>query len=111
MAEIRPENIQREWSLVVGDLALSKSEDALSWQWPDCLERKPRAFRVITAIWRIVEQVARDADADQVLLEIGPNLGAINRAALIAADHVVVPLAPTLHSLHGLKKLGPSLRR
>ena len=95
MAEIRPENIQREWSLVVGDLALSKSEDALSWQWPDCLERKPRAFRVITAIWRIVEQVA----------------SAINRAALIAADHVVVPLAPTLHSLHGLKKLGPSLRR
>lgn len=42
---------------------------------------------------------------------MGPNLGAINRAALVAADHVVVPLAPDLFSLQGLRNLGPTLRR
>jgi cellulose biosynthesis protein BcsQ len=44
-------------------------------------------------------------------MDLGPNLGAINRAALIAADYVVVPLSPDLFSLQGLRNLGPTLRR
>jgi cellulose biosynthesis protein BcsQ len=97
--------------LLVGDLALSASEDELTSQWPDCLDRKPRAFRVISAIWRAIEQAARDREARLVLIDVGPNLGAINRAALIAAQHVVIPLAPDLYSLQGLRNLGPTLRR
>lgn len=46
-----------------------------------------------------------------LLMDLGPNLGAINRAALIAADYVVVPLSPDLFSLQGLRNLGPTLRR
>ena len=45
------------------------------------------------------------------MTDIGPNLGAINRAALIAANYVVVTLSPDLFSLQGLKNLGPTLRR
>lgn len=41
---------------------------------------------------------------------MGPSLGAINRAALIATDHVVVPLAADMYSLQGLRNLGPTLR-
>jgi cellulose biosynthesis protein BcsQ len=37
--------------------------------------------------------------ADLVLVDVGSNLGAINRAALIASDHVVIPLAPDLFSV------------
>ena len=37
------------------------------------------------------------------------NLGAINRAALISADYVVVPLGADLFSLQGLRNLGPAL--
>lgn len=43
-------------------------------------------------------------------IDVGPNLGAINRAALIASRHVVIPLGPDLFSLQGLRNLGPSLR-
>ena len=39
-----------------------------------------------------------------------PNLGTINRAVLIAAEQVVLPLAPDLFSLQGLRSLGPILR-
>lgn len=46
-----------------------------------------------------------------MLLDIGPNLGAINRAVLTAAQYVVVPLVPDLFSLQGLRNLGPTLRR
>jgi len=96
--------------VLVGDLALSGSEDELGSQWPDCLDRKARAFRVISAFWRLIEAAAQERQASLVLMDVGPNLGAINRAALIAAEYVVVPLAPDLYSLQGLKNLGPTLR-
>jgi len=105
------EDIAEKIGLLAGDLALSASEDELTSQWPDCLDRKPRAFRVLSALWRVVEHAARERAASLVLVDVGPNLGAINRAALITAEHVVIPLAPDLYSLQGLKNLGPTLRR
>lgn len=97
--------------LVVGDLALSAAEDELSSQWPDCLDRKPRAFRVLSALWRALRLAAEETEAALVLVDVGPNLGAFNRAALVTADFVAVPLAPDLYSLQGLRNLGPTLRR
>ncbi len=76
------DHIANRIGLLVGDLALSASEDELTSQWPDCLDRKPRAFRVLSAIWRVIEQAAKDRDASLVLIDVGPNLGAVNRAAL-----------------------------
>ena len=111
IAELPQRSVRPKLSLVAGDLALSKSEDELSSQWPDCLDRKARAFRVLSAVWRIIEQVTRSSKSEIALLDVGPNLGALNRAALIAANHVVVPLAPDLYSLQGLTNLGPTLRR
>ena len=96
--------------LLPGDLVLSKFEDELSQQWIQCLAGNERAFRVISAFWRLVQNAAATVAADVALVDLGPNLGAINRAALIAADHVVVPLAPDLFSLQGLQNLGPALR-
>ena len=46
-----------------------------------------------------------------ILVDLGPNLGSINRAALIAADYVVIPLAPDLFSLQGLRNLGPAFEK
>ncbi len=96
--------------LLAGDLALSGFEDELSQQWPYCLEGKARAFRVIGAFHHILARAAQMRGADIVLIDVGPNLGAINRAALIAADYVAIPLAPDLFSLKGLQNLGPRLR-
>jgi cellulose biosynthesis protein BcsQ len=96
--------------LIVGDLSLSSVEDELSDQWPDCLDRKARAFRVITAFWRMLEMGAAQQQADVVLIDVAPSLGALNRTALIAASHVVIPLVPDLYSIQGLKNLGPTLK-
>jgi len=97
--------------LLVGDLALASFEDELSAQWPACLDRKERAFRVISAFWRIMQNAAAEFAAHVILVDLGPNLGALNRAALIASDYVVIPLSPDLFSLQGLRNLGPTLRR
>lgn len=104
------EKLNDKLSLIIGDLSLSRFEDELSQNWPDCLDRKERAFRVITAFWRLIENAAINSDADVVFIDVGPNLGAINRSAMIAANFVVVPMAPDIFSLQGLRNLGPTLR-
>ena len=43
------------------------------------------------------------------MIDIGPNLGAINRSVLIATDYVIIPMGADLFSLQGLKNLGPTL--
>ena len=105
------ENAAPGLSLVAGDLTLSAAEDELSSRWPDCLDRKDVAFRVISGMWRILMAAGKEVGADLVLIDVGPNLGALNRAALVAARHVIIPLAPDLYSLQGLRNLGPTLRR
>jgi cellulose biosynthesis protein BcsQ len=100
--------------LVPGNLGLSLFEDRLAETWGRCFDDNQAnaadAFRVTTAFHRIMEQAARQHAADLVLIDVGPNLGAINRAALVSADHVVIPLAADLFSLQGLRNLGPTLR-
>lgn len=112
--DIRPahiESLDDRLGLLVGDLALSRIEDDLSTEWPRCLEGRERAFRVTSAFWRVINEAAQRHQANVVLIDVGPNLGAINRAALVASSHVVMPVAPDLFSLQGLKNLGPTLRK
>lgn len=98
-------------ALLAGDLSLSSFEDDLSSQWPECLDGKHRAFRIVSAFWTVLTTAAQQHTADIVLVDVGPSLGAINRAALVASDHVVIPVAPDLFSLQGMRNLGPTLAR
>lgn len=104
------EIITRRLALVPGNLGLARVEDELSSQWSDCLDGKAKAFRITTAFHRVVQLAADEFKADVALIDVGPNLGALNRCALIAADHVAVPLVPDLYSLQGLRNLGPTLQ-
>lgn len=96
-----------------GDLALSGFEETLSAEWPNCLGSANlyRPFRVVTSFWQVIQAGARACQAQAVLVDVGPSLGAVNRSALIATDCVVVPLAADLFSRQGLRNLGPTLRR
>lgn len=105
-----PVMISENLTLLAGDLELSAFEDELSQQWSASLDRKERAFRVLSAFYRTLQTVADEQQAKLILVDLGPNLGAINRAALISADYVVIPLSPDLFSLKGLENLGPTLR-
>ena len=99
--------------LIPGDLALSGFEDSLSVEWPNALgDTAPyRPFRILTAFWQVMQMGAKDMKADIVLVDVGPNLGALNRSALIATDFVVAPLGADLFSLRGVRILGRTLNR
>ncbi|MGH3721483.1 MAG: ParA family protein [Pseudonocardiaceae bacterium] len=103
--------IDERLALLPGDLTLSRFEDDLSGQWRECLDgTRLRPFLVTSAFWTVLRSAAEQHRADVVLVDVGPSLGAINRAALVASDYVVVPVAPDLFSLQGLRNLGPTLR-
>ncbi len=102
--------IAERFTLIAGDLGLSNFEDKLSDSWARCHNRDESAFRAMTAFYRGFTARAEESKADFILVDVGPNLGAINRSALIACDYVVVPLGPDLFSVQGLRNLGPALR-
>jgi chromosome partitioning protein len=115
VGDIHPPQTQRinpRLHLVPGDLALAGFENFLSQEWPSALGSGSlyRPFRILSSFWQVAQMAAEAHSADIILADVGPSLGAINRSALIATDHVVIPLAADLYSLQGLRNLGPTLR-
>jgi len=105
-------NIATDLFLLPGDVELSSFEETLSAEWPASTgdHNLHRSMRIQSAFWCVMQKAAAKVQADFVLVDVGPNLGAINRSVLIGTDHVVIPLGADLFSLLALKNLGPSLR-
>ena len=110
LGEARIHQVTHNLGVIAGDLALSRFEDELAQQWPRCLDDHERAFRVITAFWSVMAEAAQSWKADVVLVDVGPNLGSLNRAVMVASDAVLVPVGSDMFSLQGLRNLGPTLR-
>jgi cellulose biosynthesis protein BcsQ len=110
--EPRLQKISNRLYLLAGDVALATFEELLSNVWPDSMgdSNLYRPFRILTAFWQIGQSAADQMKADVILVDVGPNLGAINRSALIASDYVAIPLGADLFSLRGLQNIGPTLR-
>ena len=103
------EKIEERIGLLVGDLSLSTRAGEFAECWSKCLDGEERAFRITTAFARLVATANDLFAADLVLIDVGPNLGPLNRAALIASDYVVIPLATDSFSLQGLCNVGSTL--
>ncbi|EAY31285.1 ParA family protein [Microscilla marina] len=103
------ENINDKIGLLVGDLALSTFEDRLSDAWLKCLNADIYSFRITSIFNTIINDARKRWEADFALVDIGPNLGAINRAVIISSDNIIIPVASDLFSLQGMKNLGKTL--
>ncbi len=106
------QNITTDLYLIPGDVGLSGYEEALSNEWPHSMgdNNLYRPMRVLSSFWQVMQMAVDKIQADIVLVDVGPNMGAINRSVLIATDYVVIPLGADLFSLQGLRNLGPTLR-
>lgn len=108
--ESHVEQVTANLGLLVGDLGLSRFEARLSAAWLDRSDPDEPRFRAQCALRRAVLAAAERQAADLALIDIGSNLSAVNRAAITAADFVVLPLAPDLFSLQALRNAGSTLR-
>lgn len=103
------EKIAGNLSLLIGNLSLSAFEDTLSDAWTKCLGGQVIGFRITSLFKTLIEDAAQRCNANYVLVDVGPNLGAINRAVLISSEFVVLPVAADLFSLQGIRNLGTTL--
>ena len=97
--------------LLPGHLALSRFEQTLAEEFAKTLSsNNERALDVTTSLDLLSNLAAERVNADLLILDVGPSLGALNRAAMLACDHVALPVAPDLFSLQGLRNVGPTLK-
>lgn len=97
--------------LLPGSLFLSRFEQTLAEEWAKTGNtQNERALDVTCSLANLAERAASQVDADYLMIDVGPSLGALNRAAVLSCDAVVIPVAPDLFSLQGLRNIGPTLR-
>lgn len=103
--------VERDLALLPGDPALALFEQRSAEEWALARASGRTALpESMQALHRLCRSAGEKARAEIVLLDTGPGLGALNRAALLACDQVVVPIGPDLFSLRGLQIMGPALR-
>ena len=104
-----PTEVSDNLYILPGDLLLSGFEDRLGDTWTGAKGGSEAALRAQSAIFRSIKNAYQKCDAAIVLVDLGPNLGALNRATLSGSDYVIVPIAPDLFSIRGTENLGSKL--
>lgn len=107
--KVHIEKINDRLGVILGNLSLSTFEDSLSDAWLKCLNRDTYSFRITSLFNTIIEEAAKRFHAEVVLIDVGPNLGAINRAVTLSSDFIIMPVASDLFSIQGIKNLGGTL--
>ena len=95
-------------SLIPGDPNLALSEDLLATDWRSAESGDPRGLQT-SLVFR--ELVNRFSDYDFVFFDVGPSLGAINRAVLIACDFFVMPMSSDIFSVMAISNISLSLTK
>jgi len=97
--------------LIPGDILLSEFEESLATAWVETLAGNEVGFRKTSALHRIIDKAATALKVDYVLIDVGPNLGSLNRSVLLSCDYFFVPLISDLYSLRGLENIGTTFKK
>ncbi|MFY9261284.1 MAG: ParA family protein [Gallionella sp.] len=101
VAPLPVEQIADHLTLGVGDPNLACFESAFAEDWLTL----NAGGAVMTAFHQLIARTPHTV----VLLDLGGNLGAINRAALLAADQIMTPLVAERFAPFALQQIGASL--
>jgi cellulose biosynthesis protein BcsQ len=94
--------------LLLGDPRLALSEDLLASDWKSGISGDARGLQTTYVFADIVR---RYPDYDYIFFDVGPSLGAINRAVLLASEFFLVPMSSDIFSLMGISNISISLTR
>lgn len=94
------------FDIIPGDPKLAIAEDVLATDWKDALSGAERGLQT-TYIFKIITNLY--SEYDYIFFDVGPSLGAINRAILIGSDFFVIPMSVDLFSLMAIDNINLSL--
>jgi cellulose biosynthesis protein BcsQ len=93
---------------IIGDPRLALKEDLLAQDWRDAKAGGTRGLRT-TFVFSDLITKAKD-NYDFIFFDMGPSLGAINRAVLLAANYFVIPMSIDIFSIWAIKNIGEALK-
>jgi cellulose biosynthesis protein BcsQ len=94
--------------MLLGDTKLALAEDLLSEDWIKVESGMPRGLHTTFVFKDFLEKIRNDYD--YVFFDLGPSLGAINRAVLLACDYFIVPMSSDIFSIKAIDNISTSLK-
>lgn len=91
-----------------GDPRLALTEDLLAKDWGSAVGGDSRGMRT-TLIF--AELMKRCDDYDFVFFDVGPSLGSINRAVLLASDFFVAPMSIDIFSVKAIENIAAWMQK
>ncbi len=95
------------FDVVIGDPRLALKEDLLAQDWRDA---KAGGTRGLRTTFVFSDLISKAESYDFVLFDMGPSLGAINRAILLSAHYFIVPMSIDIFSLWAINNIGEALK-
>jgi cellulose biosynthesis protein BcsQ len=93
-------------ALIPGDPRLALKEDLLSGDWQSAISGDVRGLRTS---FLFAELLNRCGNYDFVLFDMGPSLGSINRAVLLACNFFLSPMSIDIFSLRAIENISIAL--
>ncbi|KTR02287.1 cobyrinic acid a,c-diamide synthase [Aureimonas ureilytica] len=95
--------------LIPGRLTLHLFEAKIGERWSGIYQGDPLAIRTATRVRSIAYEYARRDGYEIIIFDTSPSLGALNRNLLSLADGFIIPCAPDLFSVYGIRNIGNAL--
>lgn len=96
--------------IIPGRLTLHLYENKIASRFNDTYAGDPLAIRTLTRVRTLVQAYAESRHYDFAIVDTSPSLGALNKIAISTVDGFLVPCAPDMFSLYGIRNIGNSLR-
>lgn len=97
------------FDLIPGDPRLSLSEDLLASDWKTATGGDARGLQTNFIIKDIL--LKYENEYDYIFFDVGPSLGALNRAILISSDYFIIPMSVDMFSLAAIENISTSLKK
>jgi len=102
-------SLGKNLALIPGRLTMHLYEDRISRRWSEIYQGDPLAIRTATKIRELARDYANKFDYEFVIVDTSPSLGSLNKVVISTADGFMIPCAPDLFSVYGIKNIGNAL--
>lgn len=110
-SEYRSIPISNNIYLIPNDLEFVSAEEFLSTAWFSFNSDPNDKYPELSLFEDVIKYACEKDDIDIVLVDLGPNLSAINKTVLFMADCNLLPVSYDNLSLHSIRKTGNSLNQ
>lgn len=96
------------FDIIPGDPNLALSEDLLASDWQAGSSGDPRGLQTTLVFGDVL---LRFQEYDYIFFDVGPSLGAINRAVLISSDFFIMPMSSDIFSIMAINNISLALNK